>query len=78
MRERDLLGAGEGEQGLLLGVLVRGGVSFLLVGRGGGGSEGDLVLLLSVGRAVVGVGVVWCLHCGLVSGPVGTYINYHG
>ena len=55
-----------------------GGGGRALVGRGGGGSEGDLVLLLSVGRAVVGVGVVRCLHCGLVSGPVGTYINYHG
>ena len=59
------------------GISARG-VVFLLVGRGGGGSEGDLVLLLSVGRAVACAGVVRCLHFGLVSRPVGIYINYHG
>ena len=63
MRKRDLLGLG-------------GGRAF--VGRGCGGSEGNLVLLFSVGRAVACAGVVWCLHFGMVSGPVGIYINYHG
>ena len=53
-----------------------GGRAF--VGRGGGGSKGNLVLLFSVGRAVACAGVVRCLHFGLVSGPVGIYINYHG
>ena len=49
-----------------------------LVGRGSGGSEGYLVLLLSVWRTVHCAGELRYLHLVPVSGPVGIYINYHG